>query len=353
MTHHLPIAAAGAVAVADDGAPAAEAAAAATAAHLHAEAIVIDTHCDTLGRVLEGRWRLGERADQGQFDLVRAREGGLSAEVMATFVSHQRHGEPLRQSLEFIDVLHGEIAANPGRARLATRGEDVRAAKAAGEVALFLGMEGAEGLAGSLAALRAFHGLGLRVLGLTWNRRNEAADGVGELPHAGGLSSFGRALVRACDRLGILLDVSHLAPAGVADVLELAERPVTATHANAQAVHPHPRNLSDAQLEAIAASGGVVGVVPVPPFLGPYEQRAPLAPLLRHLDHMIATIGDDHVGLGLDFDGVGAMRTEGIEDVAALPNLTAAMLAHGYAPDRIRKVLGGNFLRVFDAVFDA
>jgi membrane dipeptidase len=218
--------------------------------------------------VLEGRWRLGERSEEGQFDLVRAREGGLTAEVLATFVSHQRHGDPLRQSSD-----------------------------------------------------------------------------------AGGLSAFGRDLVRECGRLGILLDVSHLAPKGVADVLERSGRPVVATHANAHAVHAHPRNLTDEQLEGIAASGGVVGVVPVPPFLGPYQERAPLAPLLRHLDHLIAVLGDDHVGIGMDFDGVGAMRTEGVEDVSRLPVLTEAMLTHGYTPERITKVLGANFLRVFDEVF--
>lgn len=320
---------------------------------LHAEAIVIDTHCDTLGRVLEGQWRLGERAAEGQFDLVRAREGGLTAEVMATFVSHQRYGDPLRQSIEFIDALHREIEANPTSARVATTGQDVRTAKRDGAVALILGMEGAEGLGGSVAALRAFHGLGLRVLGLTWNRRNEAADGVGELPNAGGLSAFGRDLVRECDRLGILLDLSHLAPDGVADVIALAERPVVATHANAYAVHPHPRNLTDAQLESIAATGGVVGVVPVPPFLGHFDERAPLSALLLHLDHLVSVMGDDHVGIGMDFDGVGSMRTDGIEDVSMLPAFTEAMLDHGFAPERIVKILGLNFLRVFDEVFDA
>lgn len=325
-----------------------------TSAHrLHADSIVIDTHCDTLGRVLEGRWRLGERATEGQFDLVRAREGGLTAEVMATFVSHQRFGDPLRQSIDFIDILHREIDANPDAVRLATTGQQVRTAKGAGTVALLLGMEGAEGLGGSISALRAFYGLGLRVLGLTWNRRNEAADGVGELPTAGGLSAFGRELVSECDRLGILLDLSHLAPAGVSDVLARTGRPVVATHANAHALHPHPRNLTDAQLESIAATGGVVGVVPVPPFLGPFDERAPLAAVIRHLDHLISVMGEDHVGIGMDFDGVGSMRTDGVEDVSQLPTLTAAMMDHGFAPERIRKVLGLNFLRVFDEVFDA
>jgi membrane dipeptidase len=270
---------------------------------------------------------------------------------MATFVSESRQGDGIRQSIDFIDVLYAELAASE-LGLLATSGNDVRRAKELGRVALVLGMEGAEGLGGSLRALRTFHRLGLRVMGLTWNRRNEAADGVGDMGSGGGLSRFGVELVRECDRLGILLDVSHLSPAGVDGVLSTSERPVVATHANANAVHAHRRNLTDAQLEALAATGGVIGVVPVPPFLGPYEERAPLAPLFDHLEHMIGIVGDDHVGLGLDFDGVGSMRTEGIETVADVPNLTREMLRRGYAPERVRKILGGNFLRVFDEVFD-
>lgn len=318
---------------------------------LHADAVVIDTHCDTLGRVFEGQCRLGERSDLGQFDLVRAREGGLTAEVMATFVSEERQGDGIRQSLDFIDTLYEELGAFPELARLATGSGDILEAKKNGETALILGMEGAEGLGGSIRALRMFHRLGLRVLGLTWNRRNEAADGVGEMPHAGGLSGFGRRVVAECNRLGILLDVSHLSPRGVADVLRLTEGPVVATHSNATAVYGHVRNLTDEQLEGIAATGGVIGVVPVPPFLGEYGQRAPLRALLDHLEHIISVVGEDHVGLGLDFDGVGDMRTEGIEDVSRLPNLTAALLERGHQPGRIRKILGGNFLRVFEEVF--
>lgn len=317
---------------------------------VHDGAIVIDTHCDTLGRVLEGRRRLGERSEEGQFDLPRAIEGGLTAEVMATFVSEARHGDGIRQSLDFIDVLLQEVDAFSDLALLARNGADVRTAKASGRVALVLGMEGAEGLGGSLRALRAFYRLGLRVMGLTWNRRNEAAEGIGDMQAGGGLSRFGLDLVRECDRLGILLDLSHLSPAGVMAVVATAQRPIVATHANAAAVHAHPRNLDDRQLEAIAATGGVIGVVPVPPFLGAYEDTAPLEPLFVHLDHMISVVGDDHVGLGLDFDGVGSMRTRGIETVSDLRNLTTAMSVRGYAPDRIRKVLGGNFLRVFDEV---
>lgn len=319
-------------------------------AALHHESIVIDTHCDTLGRVLERQRRLGERSPLGQFDLPRAREGGLTAELMATFVSPARGGGGLRQTLQFIDAFYEELAAWPELAVQALSAEDIVRAKQANRVALLLSMEGAEGLEGDLASLRTLYRLGLRSLGITWNRRNEAADGVGERRTGGGLTEFGVALVRECDRLGILIDVAHLAPAGVRDVLRLSEAPVVATHANAYALCPHQRNLTDDQLEAIARKGGVVGVVPAPPFLSDQGGPCTLALLLDHVDHMLRVMGEDHVGIGMDFDGLGELRVDGIEDVSRLPQLTAGLVERGYAPTTIQKILGGNFLRVFRQV---
>ena len=320
------------------------------ATELHRDSIVIDTHCDALGRVVEGQRRLGERSELGQFDLPRARDGGLTAILLATFFNHDRAGTGARQTLSFIDAFHRELDANRDRALQAVTAADIERAKREGKIALLLSMEGAEGLEGDLGVLRVCYRLGLRFLGFTWNRRNEAADGMDDAGTGGGLTRFGRELLEACQQLGILVDIAHLSPAAVRDVFEYSEQPVLATHANARAVYDHPRNLSDAQLEGIAASGGVVGVVPVPPFLGPYPERAPLEPLFEHLDHMLRVVGDDHVGLGLDFDGVGSKRTEGIEDVTMLPNLTAGMVARGYPAETIRKILGGNFLRVFQEV---
>jgi membrane dipeptidase len=192
--------------------------------------------------------------------------------------------------------------------------------------------------------------LGLRVLGITWNRRNEAADGVGELRTEGGLTNFGVDLVNECNRLGILIDVAHLAPAGVEDVLAVSQAPIIATHANCDALWSHPRNLTDAQLEVIAEKGGVVGVTPVPSFLGNHQERADLSEMLDHVDHMVEVMGEDGVGLGMDFDGVGEMRTHGIETASDLPNLTRGLVERGYGDGWISKILGGNFLRVFGEV---
>jgi membrane dipeptidase len=134
-------------------------------------------------------------------------------------------------------------------------------------------------------------------------------------------------------------------------VLELSDAPVIATHANCHALWPHPRNLTDDQLEAIAKKGGLVGVVPAPPFLGKDENHSQLSVLLDHVDHMVSVMGEDGVGLGLDSDGLGDMRVEGIEDISKLPNLTQGLVDRGYSTETIRKILGGNYLRVFSEVF--
>ena len=320
------------------------------AAAIHRRSIIIDGHCDTLGRVFEGQRRLGERSTLGQFDLQRALEGGLTLEFMATILGDQRPGSGSRQTLQFIDVFYQELEAYDHLATQATTADDVRRAKEEGKVTLMLSMEGAEGLEGDLRLLRTYYRLGLRCLGITWNRRNEAADGVPERATGGGLTQFGRALVKECSRLGILLDLSHLAPRGVEDVLAMVDGPVIVTHANCHALWPHPRNLTDAQMEAIARTGGVVGFSAVPLFLGEDRDRSDLPTLFEHVDHMLRVMGEDAVGLGMDFDGVDESRVIGIEDVSMLPNLTNGLLERGYSPAVISKILGGNLLRVLDSV---
>ncbi len=318
---------------------------------LHQEAIVIDTHCDTLGQVFEGERRLGESSTIGQFDLSRAIAGGLTAELMATFVDAPRQGCGSLQTLQFIDVFHEEIDAYSNLAVQAVAVEDILMAKKVGKVALILSMEGAEGLDGDLGVLRTAYRLGLRALGFTWNRRNAAADGVDEMRTGGGLSNFGLNLVKECNNLGIVIDLAHLSPQGVQDVLEITETPVVATHANCHALMPHPRNLTDTQLERIASQDGVVGVTAVPQFLGENPEVSDLDVLLDHLDHMVSIMGADGVGLGMDFDGIGEKRVGGIEDVTKLPNITKGLAERGYDKDTIKNILGGNFMRVFSSVW--
>lgn len=316
---------------------------------LHRQSIIIDAHCDAVFITLGGPPRLGQRFSLAQFDLPRALEGGLTAEFMAMQLD-SRGPMDAHQLFRYLDTYFEELAAAPDLAMPAVTAQDIRQAKALGKVALVLSLEGVEGLMGNLAALRVCYRLGLRVVGVTWNLRNAAADGVAELRTGGGLTEFGVSLVKECNRLGMLIDMAHLAPAGVRDVLELSDAPVVVSHANCAALWPHRRNLTDAQLEAIAKKGGVLGVTLVPSFLGRDELRCPLGALLDHIDHAVAVMGEDGVGLGSDFEGVGRGRVDGMEDVAKLPNLTRGMVQRGYSAERIGKILGGNLLRVFQQV---
>jgi len=321
--------------------------------------VIFDGHCDTLISIRDGDRRLGERCqvqpDGGvissqHIDLPRLLEGGVTAQIFACFVRQQfLPSDATNEALRLIDAFYRALDENPEALLLATTAADVEQAKAEGKVAGVLSLEGAEALEGDLAMLRTFYRLGLRALGLTWNWRNQAADGQGESRTGGGLTEFGVALVREANRLGLILDIAHLAPAGVRDVLELSEAPVVASHANARALCDHHRNLTDEQLAGIAASGGLVGVTYVPPFLAQERQDASLEKVLDHIDYIVKTIGLDHVGLGSDFDGFDGVLP-GLEDVSHLPALTAGLVARGYSDEKVAQILGGNYLRVFRQV---
>lgn len=317
--------------------------------NLYPDAIVVDGHCDTLGDVLEGKRTLAERSTQGHVDLPRLAAGGVTAQIFACFVPiHEYHRGATRYALHMVDALHQALDAYPDQLLLATRAADIRRAKAEGKVAAILGLEGAEPLRDSLPLLRSFYRLGVRVLGLTWNFRNEVADGVMQGREAHGLSPFGVQVVEECNRLGVLIDVSHLAPAGLEDVLRVSQQPVIASHSNARALCDHPRNLTDVQIEAIAARGGLVGVTFVDSFLHQPASEATIEHVLDHVDHLLRVAGPDHVAIGSDFDG--ATMPQGLEDATRYPALTAGMLARGHSETVIRGVLGLNFLRVFEQV---
>jgi membrane dipeptidase len=316
---------------------------------LHFDAIVVDAHCDTLGDVLRGTRALGERSSLGHVDLPRLRAGGVTAQIFACFVpvDEYRRGAA-RHALQRMDMLHQALEIYPNQLLLATGADDIRRAKAEGKVAGILGLEGAEPLEGSLELLRCFYRLGVRNIGLTWNFRNEVADGVMEGYAARGLTPFGMQVVAECNRLGILIDVSHLAPAGLEDVLQISQQPIIASHSNAAALYPHERNLTDSQIAAIAERGGLIGVTFVTEFMARRGEHVTVEHVLDHIDYLVRTAGADHVMLGSDFDG--ATMPESLEDAAHYPALTGGMLARGHDELTVRKVLGLNFLRVFGQV---
>jgi membrane dipeptidase len=323
---------------------------------LHEQSIVIDGHCDTL-LALQMREQGAPpylrhlEQEKGHIDLERLFQGGITAQNFACYVRPQYlPSQATHQTLRMIDLFHRFQAEHADQLCLATSAGDIERAKAEGKVAGILSMEGAEGLEGDLGVLRMMYRLGVRWIGLTWNHRNQAADGLGQARTGGGLTEFGVQLVEEMNALGMIVDIAHLAPAGVRDVFAVSRAPVVASHANARALCPAPRNLTDEQLEQVAASGGVVGVVYVPDFITSGEERATLDMLIDHVDHIVQVAGIEHVGLGSDFDGFFGPPPVGLEDVSQVPNVTARLLERGYRPEDVASILGGNWLRVIRQV---
>ena len=320
------------------------------AQRIHNDAIVFDGHCDTLIDILTRKRAWNKFEGKGQVDLPRLQAGGVTAQIFAAFVrTDLRHKAPF-ETLRLIETMYQIVDDWPAEVILAATAEDVQRAKTEDKIAAILGMEGAEGLQGDLTILRAFHRLGVRNIGLTWNNRNEAADGVAEQRTGGRLTEFGVKLVKEMRRLGIMVDIAHLAPAGVTDLFEVYDGPIVCSHGNAQVVSNHRRNLSDEQLEKIAASGGIIGVTFVPPFLAEKSGKATLDKLLDHIDHIVKIAGIDHVGLGSDWDGFFKPTGDFLQHVGDTPMITEGLVRRGYTEIDICKFLGENWLRVFEQV---
>lgn len=317
---------------------------------LHRRAVVVDGHADSILAVLTGERTLVDASERGHIDFPRARSGGLSVTIQAAWPAPLHYPVAARRVLAELDGLLDQIERPGSGARLATTGAAVRAAVEAGQIAVLLDVEGAEALHGDLGVLRCLYRLGVRVLQPVWNHRNEAADGALEDGGRGGLSQFGRALVREMNRLGMLLDLSHLTAPGFFDVLELSEQPVLFSHGNCRQLYDHRRNLTDEQIRALAGRGGVFGISFVNSFMT--DGQATVATVADHIDHVVQLVGPDYVAYGSDFDGTDVVPI-GLTSVALLPNLTAELMARGYHEADLRKIIGGNYLRVFEAVLGA
>ncbi|MDR5683169.1 MAG: dipeptidase [Armatimonadota bacterium] len=315
------------------------------AGRLHRDALVVDLHADTLLHVADAGRRFGVRSRTGHVDLPRLREGGVDVQVFAVYVA-PRYAPTggHRRAIQLLDAFDREAGVS-GRVVLCTTVEQIRTAAATGKLAAVLSIENGEAIGDRPERLDGFWRRGVRIMSLTWNGSNRLADGVGGTEH-GGLSALGRRVLQRMQRLGMVVDVSHLSEAAFWQVLEATRGPIVATHSNAAAVHPHRRNLTNDQLRAIGRRGGVVGVNFYPEFLG----GDTVEHVLHHVDHMLRVMGPDHVALGTDYDGIG--RTpRGLEDVSRMPHLTEAMIRRGYAPEVVRKILGENALRVFRQVW--
>jgi membrane dipeptidase len=278
-------------------------------------------------------------------DIPRLRAGGVGGQFWSVYVPAAMQGEEaVRATLEQIDVVRRMMATYPDTFELALSADDVERIFAAGRIASLIGMEGGHSIDSSLAALRMFHDLGARYMTLTHSATLPWADAsTGEATHDG-LTAFGEEVVREMNRLGMLVDLSHVAPATMDDALRVAEAPVIFSHSSARAVRDHVRNVPDDILRRLPANGGVVMVTFVPGFLTDADV-ATVEDIADHMDHIRAVAGADHVGIGGDYDGIDAAPT-GMEDVSTYPRLTAELLRRGWSDDEVRKALGLNVLRV-------
>jgi len=349
----------------------------ARAQRLHQNAIVIDTHCDTTQRLLDDSWDMTARHEDGHVDLPRLHEGGVAAVCLAVWAPGPvRKGDGVTAIRRQAARVREMIARHGAHFEFARSPAEIRDAKAAGKIAVLLGIEGGYLIEESLDLLLECRSLGAIYMTLTHGFHTSWADSSGIhtplAPAHGGLTPFGRKVVREMNRIGMMVDVSHVSDATFRDVLEIADKPVIASHSSCRAVAACPRNLSDEMMLAIADTGGVVQinfgasfVDPDFPALDPKaveayfaagcrsdgpltDYVAPFSKLIDHFDHALQTVGPEHVGIGSDFDGVPALP-EGISDCAQLPKVTAALLQRGYHEQDMIKVLGENVLRVMAA----
>ena len=321
------------------------------AQRLHKEAIVIDTHCDTLMSFLSQRGRpqrsLGERSEHGHIDLPRMIDGGVTCQVFAIYTGNKPIvPDATLRALQMVDVFYEGIEANDKIVSVTTPDEIVAAKKAEKTTGL-LSIEGAEPLMGDIGLLRVFYRLGVRMLSFAWNFRTPFADGLNARRSESKLPELGVQALEEMDRLGMIFDVSHLCDSNFWDVADIKKGPFIASHSNCRETADVARNLTDDMIVALADHGGVMGLNFGAGFV--HKENATVASLVDHIDRVVEVAGIDYVGLGSDFDGVGRLP-EGINDVSDLPNITRELVKREYSDEDILKFLGGNHLRVFREV---
>lgn len=303
---------------------------------------IIDFHCDVLYKMLyHGAGRF-EKEDDFDVTLPRLKQGGVGMQVFAVFLEDSALAGPPKfaQVLRSIDLLRERINTLPGMRLIRWRDDLERWQQQPDQIGSLLSLEGVDALEGDLVNLRTAYELGVRFIGLTWNHANWAVDGTLEERQAG-FTALGRSLIRECDRLGLIIDVSHLNRTAFWELLELTERPIFASHSNAAAVLDHPRNLTDQQIRAIIARDGRIGVTFVPHFIHEGD-KASIDHLLRHIEHIAALGGERHLMFGSDFDGIDK-KVERLEHAGQYTNLLNE-LHKRYSPDFVERISSANAL---------
>ena len=378
------------------------------ASALHRSALVIDTHADTPQRFVDEHFDLGDPLRGGQLNLESARKGNLGAEFFSIWVDPAQYkGQYAHRTLELIDSVKQQVARHRDKLEFAATPAGIELAHRDHKMAVLMGIEGGHSIENSIPLLRQYYALGVRYMTLTWTNSTDWADSSGDIddasiPHTNeGLTEFGKDVVYEMNRLGMMVDVSHVSDRTFYRTLNISRAPVIASHSSARALCDAPRNMSDDMIRAVAryggphSKGGVIQVNFYSGFLSqayrdaskslepemkkavqalkdkataegkpiPYDEieklqrqygdripRPPLSVLIDHIDHIAKVAGVDHVGLGSDFDGISGQLPQGIDSAADLPKITEALMARGYSAEDCRKILGGNLLRVFREV---
>jgi membrane dipeptidase len=368
---------------------------------IHRRAVVVDMHADTAQRLVDEHVDLEQRLTDGHFDAIRAQEGGLDAQFFSIWVEPQLFGGGGESAMKRADIQINSVRAlteeHPETWELATTAKDVRRIAQDGEIAVLMGLEGGYAIDERLENVERYYRLGVRYMSPAWSVSMSWAGSSGdEVGKTRGLNDFGRQVIREMNRLGMIVDVSHVSDKTFWDIVNTSTRPVIATHSGCRAIANVPRNLTDDMIRALAKTGGVVNVIFYPEHIEPgwsekkkkvdaeiaslvqraseqekgdvaqkklardrvraeeYLKRLPpvyVSRIVDHIDHIVKLVGIDHVGIGSDFDGVQAVPAD-LKSVADLPKLTEELLRRGYSESDIDKILGGNMLRVMEEVMD-
>jgi len=370
---------------------------------IHESAIVVDTHADTPQRFLDENFDIGstDPHDPGELSLDKARRGNLGAEFFSIWVdSSTNEGHFAQHTFDLIDSVYEQAARHPDGMMMAFSATDIERAHREHKLAALMGIEGGHSIENDIRLLRDYYRLGVRYMTLTWSNTNEWADSSGDIDdpkvqHHNGLTDFGKQVVLEMNRLGMIVDISHVADKTFWDAIAVTKAPVIASHSSARALVDAPRNMTDDMLRAVAKNGGVVQVnffsgfddenfrkaeeAQAKDLAAAIQQyadqmkaqgktmtaddrdrierelltkipRPPLSSLIDHIDHIAKVAGVEHVGLGSDFDGISGQTPQGMDSAADLPNITQALLDRGYSAEDIRKILGENTLRVMREV---
>lgn len=361
------------------------------ARRIQSEVIGIDSHIDTLQRVLMEHVDLGRKLSDGEVDLPRLREGGMHTPFFALWVpTFYKGSEAVRRTLDLRDAMQSVLDRYPDQIELARTAADVERIVHSHKIAAVLTIEGGHQIDDDLAVLREYQRIGIRSMTLTHFRNNDWADSSTDKPQHNGLTEFGKEVVREMNRIGMIVDISHVSDKTFYDAIAVSTKPVIASHSSCRALSSLPRNMTDDMLRALAKNGGVVGINFGGGFLSqkeaditlrdinrigrsepnltgkelddyttkmhihdnwahPKPTTASLDDVVAHIDHVVKIAGIDHVGIGSDFDGIAEVPI-GLEDESKMPALTAALLKKGYSEKDIKKIMGENTLRVMREV---